>query len=523
MRLPRVPRFVAADLVFFHDPAARPRPAWWRAASAVGVTLVSLAPFAISDALAPPRALSWSDKHRNGSLEIAFNRAFCGTGSKLSPSFPIARHLEAHPERLDIPLVDVAGELAGSAAAYCSTVVQPFLNNENSLMLEMALILKARPRLSLRGLGWWLQASRIVALLLLAYVLLENGASLSFAGIVLSLSLGILAYLGSTSYYSVYPFLAVLLALAVACLSLSLQRRLPLSGLGHPASTFFAGWLTGFAVNMRSSHLPVYLTLLALYFLAGARLVRSSRPGWPSRRRLGWLGIGVLSAVVGYALFTVWFIRPLSQDTASGQSHPHHPVAHALVLGLAVPENDLSRREGIAWEDSVGLTLARRVDPQVVYLRQGYESALFRYYFRLWAEHPREMLGIYVAKLRVAGHSMISKLLASPIGPLAWPLAWVPNGASFLVLYAALFALSVFVHVRFEFPLAFTLALLTAAGLLLQLESALVYPVFDMTHHATQLFCFLVLAALAWQLPFEGASRALRSAWQRRRAARAQA
>jgi hypothetical protein len=118
--------------------------------------------------------------------------------------------------------------------------------------------------------------------------------------------------------------------------------------------------------------------------------------------------------------------------------HPHHPVAHALVLGLAVPENDLSRREGIAWEDSVGLTLARRIDPQVVYLREGYESALFRYYFRLWAEHPWEMLGIYVEKLRVAGRSMISKLLASAIGPLAWPLAWVPNGG-LLALYAAFF------------------------------------------------------------------------------------
>jgi hypothetical protein len=521
--LPRVPGFVAADLVFFHDPAANPRPVWWRAASVVGVALVSLAPFGVSDALAPPRALGWSDKHRNGSLEIAFNRAFCGTESKLSPSFSIARHLETHPQRLNVPLVEVAGELAGSATAYCGSVVQPFLNNENSLMLEMALILKAEPRLSLRGLGWWLQASRIVALLFLAYVLLENGASLAFAGIVLSVSLGILAYLGSTSYYSVYPFLAVLLALGVAWLSLSLQRLLPLSGLGHPASAFFAGWLTGFAVNMRSSHLPVYLTLLALYFLAGARLARGARPEWPRRRRLGWLGIGVLSAGVGYALFAVWFIRPLSKDAAFGQSHPHHPVAHALVLGLAVPENDLSRREGIAWEDSVGLTLARRIDPQVVYLREDYESALFRYYFRLWAEHPWEMLGIYVEKLRVAGRSMISKLLASPIGPLAWPLAWVPNGESFLALYAALFGLSAWVHVRLGSPLAFTLMLVTAAGLLLQLESALVYPVFDMTHHATQLFCFLVLAALAWQLGVELLRRALRSALERRRSGRAPA
>jgi hypothetical protein len=85
MRLPRVSGFVAADLVFFHDPAAHPRPAWWRAASLVGVALVSLTPFVISGALAPPRALSWSDKHRNGSLEIAFNRAFWGQSRSCRP------------------------------------------------------------------------------------------------------------------------------------------------------------------------------------------------------------------------------------------------------------------------------------------------------------------------------------------------------------------------------------------------------------------------------------------------------
>ena len=511
MKLPRVPSFVALDLAFFHDPTASPRPAWWRAWSAVVLVLVVLGVFLASGALAPPRALVWSDKHRNTALEIAINRVLCGTESRLSPAFPIARQLEDHPELHDVPMRDFARRLAGSPTAYCHSVVQPFLGGENSLMLEMTLFLSADPQLSFRGLGWCLQGSRVAALVLFAFVLLENGASLWFAGAVLSSGLGILGYLSATAHYSVYPFLPVLLVLEITLLSYCLQRGLSLGVPAHIAVAGLAGWLMAFAVNMRSSHLPVYAAFLALYFVAGERLARGSRS---CGSRLRWLGAGVLSAGLCYGLFGLLFIRPLTQDSAGGQTRPHHPVAHALVLGLAVPENDLSRREGIEWEDSAGLSLARRIDPKVSYLREGYESALFTYYRRLWARHPREMLEIYWRKLQIAGRSMISKLSASPAGPLIWPLAWIPNGGAFLLLHAALAGFCLGVHSRRGSPFAFTLALVATAGFLLQLESALVFPVFDMTHHSSQVLCFMVLVMLAWQLPLE----VLRLAFRRARA-----
>ncbi len=480
------------------------------------MALVALGPFLISHALAPPVALVWSDKHRNAALEIALNRTLCGTQSRLSPAFPVARQLEAHPPLRDVPLREVASRLAGSASGYCESAVQPFQGGENSLMLEMSLLLAAFPNLSLRGLGWGLQASRILALALFALVLIENGASLVFAGAVLVSAFGILAYLSATAHYSVYPFLPVLLALDAAFLSYCLQRRLWRDGPGHPLSMGLAGWLIAFAAHMRSSHLPVHLSFLVLYFVAAERLSDESRP-LPSRgSRLRWLGAAVLGAGLGYGLFGLLFIRPLTRDAAGGQASPHHPVAHALVLGLAVPQNDLARREGIEWEDSTGLTLARRIDPSVSYLREGYESALFTYYRRLWALYPREMLEIYWGKLQVAGRSMISKMSASPVGPLVWPLAWVPNGGAFLVLHLTLLPLLLGVHRRRGSPLAFTLALLAAAGLLLQMESALILPVFDMTHHASQLFCFLVLVLLAWQLPLELLRRATRRAREHR-------
>lgn len=118
---------------------------------------------------------------------------------------------------------------------------------------------------------------------------------------------------------------------------------------------------------------------------------------------------------------------------------------------------------------------------------------------------------------------MISKLLVSPAGPVAWPLAWVPNGAVFLALQAVLFSLCLGVHLRTASPLAFTMTLLAAAGLLLQLETALIIPTFDATHHSTQLFCFVTFAALVWQLPVEIFGLVARAVWRRHRARRDQA
>jgi hypothetical protein len=166
--------------------------------------------------------------------------------------------------------------------------------------------------------------------------------------------------------------------------------------------------------------------------------------------------------------------------------------------------------------------LARRIRPDVSYSREGFEAALFGYYRRLWSRHALEMLDIYWNKLRIAGSSVISKILASPLGPVIWPLAWVPNGVTFLLLHLALLGLCLVVHLRIESPLAFTVALVTAAGFLLQLESALVYPIFDMTHHSSQLLCFLVLAVLAWQLALESARIVVQTARKRRLAGRSQ-
>src|SRR5262249_49661099 len=73
-----------------------------------------------------------------------------------------------------------------------------------------------------------------------------------------------------------------------------------------------------------------------------------------------------------------------------------------IVLGLAAPENPLSAREGIKWDDSVGAVLARRIDPTATYHGPTYEKALLVYYGKLWVYAPGEMVEIYIAKVRIA-------------------------------------------------------------------------------------------------------------------------
>ena len=74
--------------------------------------------------------------------------------------------------------------------------------------------------------------------------------------------------------------------------------------------------------------------------------------------------------------------------------------------------NDLSMREGIEWNDPVGLALARRVDPDVTYLGPGYERALFTYYRQLWQREPRAMARVYWEKLWSASASTFEFLIS---------------------------------------------------------------------------------------------------------------
>jgi hypothetical protein len=169
--------------------------------------------------------------------------------------------------------------MAGSVENYCAAS-EPFLNNENSLTLIEVSLLRLEPDLSLEALGRRLHAVRIAMLMFFAAILVVGGASVFVSVAVFLLGAVASRTVGDHSY-SLYPFLNpfLLFLCAVYGTAWSLLR----SGRWHliSAVAVVTGALTGFGTNLRTSYLPLYLSLfvisLALRPVSGRAIGASSR------------------------------------------------------------------------------------------------------------------------------------------------------------------------------------------------------------------------------------------------------
>ena len=122
-----------------------------------------------------------------------------------------------------------------------------------------------------------------------------------------------------------------------------------------------AGVVAAVSINLRSSYAAIYVVVLGIV-IAMDSMSRLRNPKIAKGHVIGKALGGALAFIVGVFAIQSLFIGPLSNlEVESGLTH--HPIAHPIVLGLSVPSNALSEREGIAWSDIVGQTLAKRVDP----------------------------------------------------------------------------------------------------------------------------------------------------------------
>jgi hypothetical protein len=392
-----------------------------------------------------------------------------------------------------MPLPDIIREVAGTADAYCTSVDRAALNNENSLMLTMTWTLKLFPRLSPGGLGRVFGGLRLALVAAFVYALLLNGGSIVFAALAMLICTDVLQDLRHFQY-TVYPFLAPML-LGLAGLCAILFRHSPASAKVVLPLSASLGVFTAFCANMRSSHLPLYV----LFFLINAGVLTRREP----RRVLLPFSLATVACfAVGYASFSWLLIRPLIPD-GPHTNRTHHVVAHPLVLGLALPPSDLSRREGIQWNDEAGLALARRMIPEATYLGPDYERALFRYYWSLWRQYPGEMIAIYWSKLAASGKGMF----AEPGGEtehqstarvLALPGVRI-NGIWLTLLYLAALSAYALSWRRKGSRLALMFATLSMAAIGLLLEAAAVIPEFRLMYHAYLLIYTALLALWAAQ------------------------
>lgn len=482
------------------------------------LTLITVVCLLIRPAWFDAGSATMTDDHAILSMEIAMARTFCHKESAVSRTVRTPYEVRDNASLRFTPLKELAIRRAGSLDAYCQSIQLPLLNNENSLMWLDSWILFFRPDSSAAGLGRILHGLRILGLLFFCGVALREGYGLLVAGASLIWPLALLHDL-EPQVYSAYPFLPVLLMVTAAVYAIASRGAWPRTGVAATAGGMLSGGWTAFAANLRTSHLPAYAILACACVMVGLRRqsLRSAQVG----RLLGRGAVVLLAFVIGYGAFDYIAIR--RHLPASTTNLPRHTVAHPLVLALGVPENDLSRREGIKWSDQAALDIARRIEPGVAYLGPRYERVLFDYYRGLWRTQPREMVRVYVLKARRAGKQMLDVLRAragregSLVRWLLGPLSVLPDGIYLLAVYIGVVGISAVLSWRGR-PGASLLLYLSIAALLLHLETVAIMSDYVVNYQAYLAFYVVWLstvaiataAAAVWRLsPFGPAEPAL--------------
>ena len=448
-----------------------------------------------------------TDGHAITTLEVALNASVCGKPSTYGARFHPAYFMSRNAWASYVPARQIMATVAGSMGAYCADMTVPYINEDNSLGLLEEIVLDVRPNVSADELGRFLLLVRVGLVVAVGALFLSLGASVAFCLVMTVEALEVSkALLSAGSGFSTNPFFFVLVlvnaAVVYAALRLTGTRRLSLAVAGG----LLSGFVAAASVNMRSSYLPVYLAFQLCYCWAVWR--SGGRRPTPAVT----VSVVALAFAAGYLLFQYPFVTRRAPAAAAIQ-YTYHTVSHPLVLALAIPPNDLAKREGIEWLDEVGTTLAQRVDPATSYLGPGYERALFTYYRSLWRRYPREMLGIYVAKLRLAGADMLEKARSSGHWTklALWPLTWIANGLYLGGVYALSTVIAFVVYRRRGSGLAFCIGLLCVAGVLMYLESAFIMPLYYVMYHNYLLFLSMFWCLLVYQAGVNGVAAAI--AW----------
>lgn len=478
---------------------------WWHRPGSFTRSLVCTAALIVVSLIAVRS--TWSidgtsigDGHALVSLDLAIARAFCGHPSAFSRTLRIPMDVNARMELRHTPLQSLIIERAGSLDAYCQSVDTPFVNNENSLMVVEAAILRVRPDYSLSQLGQVLHLARILCVAVFVLMLIDLGASLAFGFATLVLGLMLLQALPD-HVYSSYPFLFPLLLLSIALHGFAARHGWTTAPAGLAAYGVTAGLLSAFVVHMRTSYLPIIAAFVAVVVVDE---IRSRRPGKALQRRAVRAAALTGCVLAGYLAMQHGIITRNLPDNAG--SSVSHPFAHPLVLALAVPESDFSRSQGIRWADEVGPEVAERVSPGVPYLSDGYNAALLSYYASLWQTHTQEMLGVYYLKFSTAGADMVQVLRRSPglagwgVSALLAPLAILPSGVWHLALYVLITIGGFLTYVRRHEPAAFVLALTSLAACLIQLETGIIFSIFVKQYQNYAAFYALFLSLLGVQV-----------------------
>ena len=480
-----------SDLVLLDLPGRRPR-------ARVYLWFAVLTVFAVWRSvgmIAGPIGFS-IDSHATAAFSEAVNEVWCGKRSLVSDGHQIASRLVRQPSLMSTPVTTLLEQEAGSVKAYCDSVTTTFVNNENAIGTLDAVVLKlGGPSVTPVTVGRTLLGLRLAILLAFSGTVLLAGGSVVMCAAVFEIGRA-LCVLTMPWPFSVYSFIFIGPLLSIMLYTLLLVRDSRRVRWDQWILLAAVGLAAAFGANLRTSHFPAYVALFGLFLWL-----------W---RPATWAGAAAAVVLVcaGY-LAGHWVFVTRRQPPVTAYNASYHVVAHPLVLSLAFPDNALARREGIEWQDYVGLTLAKRVDPSSIYLGPNYERALFRYYWSLWREHPRAMAGLYLWKLDEAGRGLNEAIVANTAPIWRSVELWLLLNDGFLRLWAmiALLIGSVLAYRRWRYVLAAVFGMLTLVALLLHIEMAIIRPDFVVSYHGFTLFYAATLGLVAVQVVVNAAAR----------------
>jgi hypothetical protein len=438
-----------------------------------------------------------STNHATLSLNMALNARFCGTVGRLSSRYSPYVFLTKRADLMSHPFEETIAAEAGSLAEYCRTVTEPYVVSENSLMWLARLALGLDRDLTADGLGRFLASCRMLMLAVFGFALIRTGSPVLLTLAAVLVGCAILRGLGVRD--TTYPFVLTLPLLHAAAYGLASASRFARNRrVALWTFTFGMGILTAYSASTRTILLPMSLAMFGVFLFA---LFKARDPSQAVARSVTLIAVATVAFGLGYAGYVRIFIELLRfKNNAAVSDYAYHTVAHPLVLGLAVPESSFSQREGIRWDDMVGLTLAQRVAPGVDLLGSQYETALLRYYGRLWRKHPRDMAMVYAQKLRSAGSGVflsaanIGAEFGFPCGPAEW-MHRVMNGVVLLAFGVVTFGIALVRQIRHHSSRMLIIALISVAGLAALGEAFLMYSLF-MTIYYSELLFFVLFAFL---------------------------
>ena len=441
--------------------------------------------------------------HPEQSLNVALNASYCGKPQMYSQRYSMQNFLSTRPDLMSTPFRNViAASPAGSVDTYCQYANEFVVVSENSLMWLMRLAMWQNIHLTADQLGNFLGAIRVAMLLVFGFALLRTGSSVLFTLASVMIGASVLRALGVRD--SIYPFVTAMPLLNAGLYGLAMaSAAIRRGGIWSWVFALAMGILAAFCASMRTVHLPMLFAMFGVFLFAV--LVNRDRARTLASTGKGLAAAAAVAFAFGYYAYLGVFVKPLEiSNDPNVSNYVYHTFAHQLVIGLAVPDNDFAMRERIKWDDMAGFALAKRVMPKVIYLGPDYEQALLTYYRGLWRDHPREMAGVYVLKMRSNGDGVF--MSAAGIAEryyiprmIGETLDKITNGFVVMALVLTTFLTAISRHLKGGSSRMFVVALVALAALTSMAEGLLTYSIFVGIYYSIVLYFIFFLGFVTVQ------------------------